>query len=122
MNGKLSVGEEGAGQMTISIGSVSAGAMDIGFEVGSSGTLTIDRGNFTITNQSHTSFFVVGVHGPGAFVLNNGVVTADFLVVTNGANSVFNQNGGVLNTANATITSGSEFTVGDGIPPAIFNL
>ncbi len=122
MNGQLSVGEEDTGQMTISNGTVLVGDLDIGFDVGSSGTLTVDGGSLIITNQSQTGFLTVGDQGQGAFVLNNGVVTADFLIVTNGASSVFNQNGGVLNTINTTVMNGSEFVIGDGIHAATFDM
>ena len=58
----------------------------------------------------------------GSLVFNGGVITADQLLLTNGALSTFNFNTGTLNTRAAAVANGSLFTVGNGSSTATYNM
>ncbi len=118
----LNVGAMGAGEMTVSNGTVVLGSLFVGANAGSSGALTVDGGSLTVTNPLTTALLVVGFFGQGALTLNGGTVTTEALIITNGANSVFNYNGGALNTVDTTVANGSTFAVGDGTHAATFHL
>jgi len=65
---------------------------------------------------------VVGRAGQGRLILNDGVVTADRLVVTNGADSVVTFNGGTLRTGGTIVSNGLAFTIGNGTDAATLGL
>jgi hypothetical protein len=96
---------------------------------------------FPTTNCNNCA--VAGWNGNGAFFQNGGTVTADQLVMTNGAGSVYNFSTGILQTKATTVsglqtftgydptnnlttsiivTNPQTFVVGDGIQSATFRL
>ncbi len=152
----LAVGDNpGTGQMTISNGTVQTSSLKVGIWPGAVGTMTIaggvvNVGGGTITpvmdfevgyyagstgtvwmtggQLNATNLMQVGAAGNGQMTLSNGTVTAGELVLTNGANSAFTFDGGVLNSGGTFVTNGlpllgnQGFVVGDGIDAATFHL
>jgi PKD repeat protein len=144
-NLSVTVGDSGVGQLNVSdgawlaqtvavgrssgatgsvsiVGVASASRVDIAVNAGSVGTLTIDGGSLMVTDQFTTGSLIVGDQGQGTFLLDSGTVTVDTLIVTNGASSVVNHNGGVLNSAGTAVTNGITYTIGDTIHAATFHL
>ena len=137
----------GVGQVTLSNGVLRARTLEVGYGNGSQGTLTIaggvtsvdsnlvagvlsnatgviqvTGGNLSVTNQSGTGQLVLGQWGRGTLVQGGGTVTVDQLVLTNGANSVFAFNAGVLTSGGTFVTNSQRFFVGDGTNAATFQL
>lgn len=86
---------------------------------GSNNLLSLGNGTLTVTNVSGNAVLEVSI---GNLVFNGGAITADQLLLTNGALSTFSFNNGTLNTRAAAVTNGSLFTVGNGSSPATYNL
>jgi hypothetical protein len=86
------------------------------------GVIQVTGGNLSVTNQSGTGQLVVGQWGSGSLVQGGGTVTVDQLVLTNGANSVFAFNAGVLTSGGTFVINSRLFVVGDGTNAATFQL
>jgi T5SS/PEP-CTERM-associated repeat protein len=140
----LYVGREGAGQMTISNGSVQAASAQIAAVPTNtaSGVLTVSGGslsmssNFLVGSSMSTGQVLVtggtisAANSAGAgsmsilsgnLTLSGGSVSTDSLLLTNSAGT-FAFNTGILNVKNATVANGSPFIVGNGVAPAVFNM
>jgi hypothetical protein len=90
---------------------------------GSTGTFTLAGSSLLLaTNSAASSTLVVGQGGKGTFVQNGGMVKVDKLIVTNGVNSIYTFNGGVLMAKAATNNNGSVFAVGNGSSEATLAL
>jgi len=89
----------------------------VGSDAASSNDLvTIDGGNFILTNGSLTLL-------KGAVVLNSGLLRAGTLSVINKGMGKFIFNGGVLQTLNtAALFNGAPFLVGNGIDAATYEM
>jgi len=93
-------------------------------------TIVVSGGNLAVSNSTGSAVLDVNhtSTGSGSFTLNSGTVSADRLIVKNGANTRFTFNGGVLNVtatdpANSSqISNGSVFSVGNGTQAATLNL
>ena len=76
VNGALGIGHSGAGEMHISGGSTvaSSGTNAVGYQKGSSGTVTVDGNGstWTTTGNSSSNYFVVGMLGNGSMSITNG--------------------------------------------------
>jgi T5SS/PEP-CTERM-associated repeat protein len=96
-------------------GRVRAGNLYVGFDPASSNnTVTVAGGTLTCEATCDIR--------RGALILNSGSLSAYSMDLTNGAQSQFSFNGGTLRTTFTTNNSGSVFSVGDGISPAMFEL
>ncbi len=116
------IGNAGSGnQLTVGSGGLVSGAgFYLGFaETSFDNTATVSGGSIVISNATGTS--VADVRR-GALTLNSGLVRADTLLLTNGAQSQFTFNGGTLQTSATTNNTGSTFVVGDGISTATLEL
>ena len=76
-------------------------------------------GSVVVINPTHTAVLDVQ---DGALVLNGGGTTADSLTATNGAQSGFIFNGGVLASGATQISNAQPTVIGDGASPATFQL
>jgi T5SS/PEP-CTERM-associated repeat protein/uncharacterized repeat protein (TIGR03803 family) len=139
----LAVGDNpGTGQMTISNGTVQASSLKVGIWPGAIGTMTIAGGSVTTLSDFEVGYYAgsigtvwmtggqlmatdlmqVGPGGTGQMTLSNGTVTAGELVLTNGTNSAFTFDGGLLNSGGTFVTNNQVFVVGDGSDAATFQL
>jgi T5SS/PEP-CTERM-associated repeat protein len=85
--------------------------------------VTVAGGTLIATNSvSGGVLRVGGANLLGTVTLNSGTITIDQLILTNGASSVFNLNGGVLNVKTSMVANGSAFVVGNGSSTATLNL
>jgi T5SS/PEP-CTERM-associated repeat protein len=84
----------------------------------SSGQVSVVGGNLSITGGGNPGYLAMQ---SGAFTLNQGNVTTDSLLLTNGTGQ-FIFNGGTLQAKSALVANGLPFVVGDGIHPATFQL
>ena len=120
--GSLYVGNTGSfNTLTLTNGgSVLATNIVVGFESSSTGNvITVSGGHLLATNADGGGALEVRY---GALVFNSGTVTVDRLLLTNGANSVFNFNGGTLHSGGSVVTNGALFKVGNGISAAVLHL
>ena len=106
-------------RLTISNGgTATATNVIVGYDSTSTGSwITISGGNLFVTNSSGAGTLDAR---RGTVTLNSGSITADNLVLTNGASSVFTFNGGMLQTAGSTVNNGMAFTVGNGTQSATY--
>jgi T5SS/PEP-CTERM-associated repeat protein len=146
-NDTLWVGREGAGDLTVSSGTVLARSLWVGVSengtntpqgnviiaggttllssnllVGSpgvsAGQLSVVGGSLTISNGTGAGLLNAA---NGTVTLNQGTLITDNLTMTNlGGQFVFN--GGTLRVQNMTVANGTPFTVGDGVQPAVLRL
>lgn len=118
VSGDTRIGFSGTGAFIQSSGTSSLGTTYVGYYNASSrGALTMNGG--TLNAKSLTVGYL---SGSGTFTLNAGTTTVGTLTGTNGANSAFAFNGGVLTATNTTISNGLAFTVGNGSSAAVFNM
>ena len=142
---KISVGEEGSGQLILSSGvvqaatlgvaddptntatgllNVSGGSLNlssnlfVGGVSNSSGQVSLGGGAITVTNQSGTANIIVA---NGNLTFNSGTLTTDRLFLTNGSGH-FVFNGGTLVVRSTAVTNGLPFVVGNGVTPATLYL
>lgn len=73
------------------------------------GAVLMTSGNIGVTNAAQNGLLLVSV---GTFTMNGGNLSADQIVVTNGALSQFSLNGGVVTSSFTQVANGSTFTVG----------
>jgi len=73
------------------------------------GTVLMTSGNIGVTNAAQTGQLLVNV---GTFTMNGGNLSADQILVTNGAVSQFSLNGGVVTSSFTQVANGSTFSVG----------
>jgi hypothetical protein len=135
------IGDSGVGQLTLSNGStVVASALSVGTSgvAGSGGTLTVAGGALTVSSGlivgtgtawvnggqllAPSSSIVIGSNGIGQMTISSGLVQANSLVLTNGANSQFAFPGGALSSGGTVVTNSQNFLVGNGSSAATFNL
>jgi T5SS/PEP-CTERM-associated repeat protein len=91
----------------------------IGF-ASSGNTLTLAGGTLNVVDPT-THKSVLNVLR-GGFLLLNGVLVTDQLLLTNGANCIFNFEGGEVDTRQTTVSNTFAFTVGNGTNTATLNL
>lgn len=118
----LHVGESGAfSQLIISNGGMSTvGALLVGSNPGSSNNaVTINSGSLVATNAEGLGTIDVR---RGTLRLVSGLVIADQLWLTNGAQSRFNFEGGTLQTFISVVSNGAALLIGNGTSPATFEL
>lgn len=146
-NDTIWVGREGAGDLTVSNGTVQARAMFVGMSPDGTnqpaGTVTLAGGNTLLSSNlivgsdSFSTGTVAVVGGSlvvasgangayvevaeGSFSLSQGAVTMDQLILTN-ANGQFTFNGGTLQANGISMSNGAPFVVGDGLTPATLQL
>lgn len=144
---KVFVGRGGDGQLVISSGLLTAGALlvaaDTTNSIGGSGNMTVSGGsillssNLVVGSASYSTgqVSVVGgevvvtnagmggvVHaGSGNILLGGGSLITDWLVATNSSGQII-FHGGTLETKNTTVANGSPFVVGDGTSTAVLVL
>ena len=123
------LGVDNTGQMTLSNGTVNSSTVEVGFNPGSSGKLTVAGGDFevsdwmylsysgcsatgtlnitggslNVTNSSHTAFLEVD---SGTLTLSGGTLRVDKLILTNSCGH-FVQTGGTLIVGGVTNVPGS---------------
>jgi T5SS/PEP-CTERM-associated repeat protein len=146
-NDDLWVGRGGQGNLTVSIGALSARSLHVGnsddgtnaptgnftvtggdvlvssnFTVGtqllSTGHVAIASGTLSVTNLFGTAALEVQA---GDFTVNGGTITVDALRVTNTSGNV-SFNSGTLLAKGITAANGQPFVVGDGTNPATLEL
>jgi len=146
-NDTIWVGRDGAGDLTVSNGTVRASAMYVGMSsdgtnqpagtvtlaggstllssnliVGSdsmsTGAVAVVGGNLLVTGGAKGAYVQVA---QGSFSLGQGTVIMDQLVLTN-ANGHFNFTGGTLQANAIAVSNGVPFVVGDGVNPATLQL
>jgi T5SS/PEP-CTERM-associated repeat protein len=120
-SGGIWLGDAGAGnRVVISNGAtVAAAVLIVGRTVSSSNNvLTVSNGTVTVNNPGLTGTLDVR---RGSVLLQNGTITTDHLLLTNGASSVLTFNGGTLNIASATVSNGAPFAIGNGSSNATLN-
>jgi hypothetical protein len=136
------VGNFGAGQMTLSNGAWQTAGVYVGYNSVAQGTLTIAGGTVSSSASFEVgvlggatgvvwitggqlnvagSSIIVGDLGFGQVTMSNGTVTVNSLMVNGDANR-FVLDGGVLNSAGATISNGIMFADGDGVDAATYHL
>jgi len=146
-NDNLWVGREGAGDLTVSNGSVSAQAMFVGMSpegssapsgtvllaggttvlssnliIGTSllstGQVSVLGGSLAVLSSNQSGYITIA---SGLLSLDGGTLAADQLWLTNSSGQL-SFTGGQLHLRNATIGNGTPFVVGDGINPATLQL
>ncbi|MFZ2644495.1 MAG: M36 family metallopeptidase, partial [Verrucomicrobiia bacterium] len=120
--GSLYVGSTGSfNTLTLTNGgAVSSTNIIVGFDSSSTGNvITVSGGHLRATNTDGGGALEVRY---GAFTFNSGTVTVDRLLLTNGANSIFNFNGGTLNSGGGAVSNGAMFKVGNGTSAATLHL
>ena len=86
-------------------------------------SVVVSGGTLISTNTLAGAVLQVGSGNlQGTFTLNDGTVTVDQVILTNGSASAFNFNGGVLNVKTSMVANGSAFVVGNGTSAATLNL
>ena len=104
--------------------SISGGALIVStnFQVGSAtystGQVSVAGGSVVVTNAAGSAVMSVP---SGTLVLQGGAITANTLLVTNGAGQ-FVFNAGTLTTSGASVANGAPFVVGDGISAATYSM
>lgn len=92
----------------------------IGANDGSSNNvLAIAGGNLIVTNAGGSATLDVR---RGSLILDSGLVRANALLATNGAQSGISFNGGTMSLGGAEIANGAAFTVGNGTNTAVYNM
>src|SRR5207248_2875339 len=81
--------------------------------------LTVTSGNVIVTNAAHTAS--LDVQG-GTLTLNSGTRIVDRLYATNGAQSIFTFNSGLLACKATQISNTRSAAVGNGVAAATFEL
>jgi T5SS/PEP-CTERM-associated repeat protein len=122
LSGGLYIGYGGTNnQFTISSGGVVTVPHSVFIGLESSGnTMTLAVGTLNVVDPTaHASALNVL---RGGFFFVNGVLVADQLLLTNGANGFFNFGGGELDTRQTTVSNTLAFTVGNGTNTATLNL
>ena len=125
----LAVGVSGTNNsLTIAnSGLVVMGNVYVGWFAGATNSRINVSGGFLFA----TNRFTFGTNQPsppvfdirrGALNLNDGTVTADKLLLTNGSASVIAFNGGLLNSKGTAVTNTQQFVVGNGVASANFHL
>jgi T5SS/PEP-CTERM-associated repeat protein len=125
--GMFQVGLGGSGnQMIVSNGAqVSAmgdGGLQISTGATSNNSVLVSGGILVVTNAAANAVLNVGSAGAGTFAFNGGSVTANQLLLTNGAGSVFVFNSGTLTTDSAFVTNNAPVIVGNGVAAAQWNM
>src|SRR5262249_25631907 len=90
----------------------------VGRNAGATAAVTHVSGTLRVTNSAGNARIVIGQAGGGAYNLNGGNVTADFLFATNNSpastNSIFNFNSGNLTTLQGcVVTQNMNFVIGN---------
>lgn len=96
--------------------------LTVGEVSGAVGSVLVSGGKLTVTNGAGSALLLAGSGGAGTVTLNGGGIQADRLLVTNGANSVFNFYGGTLFSGGTVVSNGQQFAVGNGTSSASFTL
>jgi adhesin HecA-like repeat protein len=133
------IGNQGVGQLSVSNnGIIQASTLFVSTTGGPGGTLTVAGGILTLNAGlivgngtvwvsggqllAPSSSIVIGSNGMGQMTISNGLVQANSLVLTNGANSQFALIGGALSSGGTVVTNNQSFVVGNGSGAATFNL
>ena len=116
----LYVGYSGnSNALTIGAGSsVLASNVYVGF-ASSSNKLDIIGGSLYATNALGNG--LLEIRG-GNLTFNDGTVTADKLLLTNGSSSIIAFGGGTMHSKNTAVTNGQQFVIGDGLGAATYHL
>jgi len=146
-NDNIWTGREGAGDLNVSGGVVRAKALYVGMSedgintpqgvatfsggttvlssnliIGTSllstGQVNVVGGSLVVTNRTANNTIRIA---SGNLALNQGLVVADSLLLTNATGS-FSFLGGELRASNITVSNGTPFVVGDGAQPATLQL
>jgi T5SS/PEP-CTERM-associated repeat protein len=121
----LDVGGSGSSNLlTIAGGSVAATNVAVGYgNSASNNVLIVSGGNLFVTNALGIAPLIVSqAGGEDSLLLSGGAITANQLVLTNGANSVFTFNAGTLTSGGTFVTNNQVFVVGDGTDAATFQI
>ena len=124
-SGLVEVGRAGSGnQLTVTnAGEARVTGLTVSSGASSNNIVLISGSKLSVTNATTNAVLNVGSVGKGTFTFNGGSVIVDQLLLTNGANSVFTFNSGVLtNRAGGTVSNGQAFVVGNGVGAATLNL
>ncbi len=103
--GQLWIGYGDAGVLANNGANLIVSNLVLGGLPGSDGTLVMQGGSLSST--SNGLVLSIGQQGAGTFVLNWGAVTATSVLLTNGASSVLQLTGGVLNSSSVVIGPGA---------------
>jgi T5SS/PEP-CTERM-associated repeat protein len=142
---KISVGREGAGQMTVAAGGVQAARLLVAASATNTanGTFVMSGGNLSLSAEllvgslslstgkvMVTGGTITATNGGGAgsvniasgtLILAGGTIAADRLLVTNSAGRLIFSSG-VLETGSSTVANGAPFVLGDGTNAATLRL
>ncbi len=126
----LYLGEAGSSSNQLLIGSggsVLAGVVYVGDSdqgyLSSNNVIQLNGGSLVVTNNG-SGLLLLGNGGGGAasLILNNGTVTADRLVATNGANNIIRFNGGQFSSGGTAVINNQLFAVGTNGNAAAYTL
>ncbi|HVM60475.1 MAG TPA: choice-of-anchor tandem repeat GloVer-containing protein, partial [Verrucomicrobiae bacterium] len=134
------VGDQGAGQLTFSGGTMQASTIVVGTSgaPGGIGTLTLAGGTLSVSAdlivgtgmvlvcggqlQAPSGSLVIGSNGVGQLTISSGLVQANNLVLTNGTHSQIALAGGALTSGGTVVTNAQSFVVGNGSSAATFTV
>lgn len=106
----------GSNALTVAGGTVRAADMIV------TDLLRVNGGTVVVTNGLGSGSLQVGGTGPGNVIVNDGTVTVDSLILTNGAGSAMTFGSGWLRGGHSAVSNASAFAVGDGTNDAVFSL
>ncbi|MBI5683897.1 MAG: PEP-CTERM sorting domain-containing protein [Verrucomicrobia bacterium] len=104
---------------TVAATNITVGTINYFWAVTQSNRLTITGGSLFATNTAGNGTLEAR---RGSITFNSGTVAVNRLIVTNGASSLMNFNGGLLRSGGSTVSNGITFTVGDGVQSATLDL
>ncbi|HVM60467.1 MAG TPA: glycosyl hydrolase family 28 protein [Verrucomicrobiae bacterium] len=134
------VGDQGAGQLNFSGGTMQASTIVVGTSgaPGGIGTLTLAGGTLSVSADlivgtgtvwvcggqllAPSGSLVIGSNGVGQLTISNGLVQANSLVLTNGTQSQIALVGGALSSGGTVVTNTQMFVVGNGSSAATFTV
>jgi T5SS/PEP-CTERM-associated repeat protein len=96
--------------------------LNVPFGNNNDNVVQVTGGSLVVSGGGLGQLIVGEVGGKGSLILSNGSVTADRLLVTNGANSVFTFDAGTLTSGSTTVSNTQLFVVGDGTDAATFQI
>ena len=104
-------------------GTVFASNMVVGAgSLASNNLVKIESGTLRVPGGNGRGGLILGQTGQGRLLLDDGTVTVNQLVLTNGVNSVVTFNGGTLSSGGTFVTNNQLFAVGAGTNAATFQL
>jgi T5SS/PEP-CTERM-associated repeat protein len=124
-SGFLYVGNAGSSNSLLITngGAVQATRVRVGFTVASAGNLlTVAGGSLTVSNEFGPATPAELDVRRGGVVLSGGAITADRLLLTNGAPGQFTFSAGTLNVRTAAVANAAPFIVGNGSSAATYRM